>query len=108
MLTLSSVVVNSSEPLVNLIRGEVRFHLCQSLITFTILNVCVCVRCGPYCSFHIGREKTMNPKEARIQLATTFRALAFYGLNEGVDNHVTVRCKVVLGSPRPIRVFFRL
>ena len=50
----------------------------------------------------------MNPKEARIQLATTFRALAFYGLNEGVDNHVTVRCKVVLGSPRPIRVFFRL
>ena len=36
-----------------------------------------------------------DPREARIQLATTFRALAFYGLNEGVDNHVTVRCKVM-------------
>ena len=50
----------------------------------------------------------MDPKEARIQLATTFRALAFYGLNEGVDNHVTVRCKVMLGGRAPIRVFFLL
>ena len=49
----------------------------------------------------------MDPKEARIQLATTFRALAFYGLNEGVDNHVTVRCKVMLGGrPRYVCSFF--
>ena len=75
----------------------------------------------------------MDPKRARVELATVFRAMgqsityrtsfqvvygyksilnfspkafgplglkcdrlisAFYGLNEGVDNHVTVRCKV--------------
>lgn len=29
---------------------------------------------------------------ARLELATAHRALAFYGLNEGVNNHITTMC----------------
>ena len=37
----------------------------------------------------------MDNKIARLELAAAHRGCAYYGLNEGVENHITMLAKVL-------------